>query len=52
MRRGDIVSFRLSGAGGWGPPGEREAGAIAEDIADGYISAEAARRIYGTEGEA
>ncbi|MDP6343608.1 MAG: hydantoinase B/oxoprolinase family protein [Alphaproteobacteria bacterium] len=47
IARGDVVSLRLSGAGGYGPPGEREAEAIRADLRDGYISAEAARRDYG-----
>ena len=35
IKRGDILSFRLSGAGGYGPLEKREAQAIAEDVADG-----------------
>ncbi len=49
VRRGDVLTIQLSGAGGFGPKEEREAQAIAEDIADGYVSAEAARRDYGHE---
>jgi len=47
LARGDVVSFRLSGAGGYGEPGERDPRAIAEDVADGYVTAQAARRDYG-----
>ncbi|MFZ8897776.1 MAG: hydantoinase B/oxoprolinase family protein [Alphaproteobacteria bacterium] len=47
LRRGDIVSFRLAGAGGYGPPAERDLKAIRRDIADGYISFNAAARDYG-----
>jgi N-methylhydantoinase B len=47
LRRGDIVSFRLAGAGGYGPPAERDLKAIKRDIADGYISVNAAARDYG-----
>ncbi|MEK9827648.1 MAG: hydantoinase B/oxoprolinase family protein [Rhodospirillales bacterium] len=47
LRRGDIVSFRLAGAGGYGPPVERDLKAIKRDIADGYISVNAAARDYG-----
>ncbi len=47
LRRGDIVSFRLAGAGGYGPPDERDLKAIKRDIADGYISVNAAARDYG-----
>jgi N-methylhydantoinase B len=47
IRRGDILSFRLSGAGGYGPPEMRDPKAIAEDIADGFVTREAAERDYG-----
>ncbi len=47
LKRGDIVSFRLAGAGGYGPPDERDLKAIKRDIADGYISVNAAARDYG-----
>jgi len=47
LRRGDIVSFRLAGAGGYGLPAERDLKAIKRDIADGYISVNAAARDYG-----
>jgi N-methylhydantoinase B len=47
IKKGDIMSFRLSGAGGYGPPEQRDPAAVAEDIADGYVTREAARRDYG-----
>ncbi|MDP6706214.1 MAG: hydantoinase B/oxoprolinase family protein [Alphaproteobacteria bacterium] len=47
IERGDIVSFRLSGAGGYGPPAERDPAALADDVADGYVTPEHARRKYG-----
>jgi N-methylhydantoinase B len=47
IKKGDVLSFRLSGAGGYGMPEKRDPRAIAEDIADGYVSREAARRDYG-----
>lgn len=47
VERGDILSFRLSGAGGYGPPEKRDPRAIKEDVADGYVSAEQALRDYG-----
>ena len=46
---GDVVSFRLSGAGGYGPPAERDPARIAQDVADGYITAGFARDTYGWE---
>jgi N-methylhydantoinase B len=47
LKRGDVVSFRLSGAGGYGPPEERDPAAIAADLADGYVTEAGARRDYG-----
>jgi N-methylhydantoinase B len=47
IKRGDVLSFRLSGAGGYGPPEKRDPAAIAEDIADGYVTPEGATREYG-----
>ena len=46
IKQGDVLSFRLSGAGGYGPPEKRDRAAIARDIADGYITPEAAQRDY------
>ena len=48
IRQGDVLSFRLSGAGGYGPPEKRSRAAIENDIADGYVSAEAARRFIAS----
>lgn len=47
LRKGDVLSLRLAGAGGYGPPVERAASAIEEDIADGYVTPEGARARYG-----
>jgi N-methylhydantoinase B len=47
IKQGDVLSFRLSGAGGYGPPEKRDRQAIADDIADGYVTREAAQRDYG-----
>lgn len=49
LRRGDIISHRLSGAGGYGDPRDREPSRIEADLQDGYVSAEGARRDYGFE---
>ena len=43
IKKGDVMSFRLSGAGGYGPPEKRDRTAIA----DGYVIPEAAQRDYG-----
>jgi len=39
-------AFQLGG-GGWGDPLERDPGAVLDDVLDGYVSAEGARRDYG-----
>lgn len=51
LKRGDVVSFRLAGAGGYGDPKTRDPARIAADIADGYVTPEGARRDYGYGGE-
>lgn len=47
LQRGDVVSFRLNGGGGYGDAGERESAAVEADIADGYVSPRAASDVYG-----
>jgi N-methylhydantoinase B len=47
LKRGDVVSFRLNGAAGWGDARQRDHRAVAEDVADGYVSTTAARSTYG-----
>jgi N-methylhydantoinase B len=47
LEPGDVLSFRLAGAGGYGDPAERDPALIEADIRNGYVSAEAAARIYG-----
>jgi len=47
LQRGDIVSYRLSGAGGYGDPKERDPARIEEDLLDGYVTEEGAARDYG-----
>lgn len=46
LKRGDVVSFRLSGAGGFGPPGKRSPEAVRRDIAEGYVTLAEALRHY------
>jgi N-methylhydantoinase B len=38
------------GSGGYGPPSARDPALLREDLADGYVTAETARRDYGTAG--
>jgi N-methylhydantoinase B len=49
MERGDRLIFRTAGGGGWGSPSLRDPRAVAADVAQGYVSADAARRDYGYE---
>jgi N-methylhydantoinase B len=45
--RGTRIVFRTAGGGGYGDPGERSPTATREDLRLGYVSAEAARAVYG-----
>ncbi|MFZ1089398.1 MAG: hypothetical protein WAN75_09060, partial [Xanthobacteraceae bacterium] len=45
--RHDIVSIRLAGAGGYGPPQERYPDLLRHDLKRELVSAEAARTTYG-----
>jgi N-methylhydantoinase B len=49
VRRGERVIVQPAGSGGYGDPLDRERERVVGDIADGYISAEAARRLYKVE---
>jgi N-methylhydantoinase B len=40
-------SWQLGGGGGWGDPLERNPQAVLDDVLDGYVSPEGARRDYG-----
>jgi N-methylhydantoinase B len=46
---GARIQFEAPGSGGYGPPAERDPGRIADDVRDGYVSADAARRDYGAD---
>jgi N-methylhydantoinase B len=48
--RDTVIRHEQAGGGGWGDPAQRSRAAIAADIANGKVSAEAAARDYG-EGE-
>jgi N-methylhydantoinase B len=47
LEKGDIVSMRTSGGGGYGDPLQRDPDRILADIESGYVSRESAERIYG-----
>jgi N-methylhydantoinase B len=51
LQRGDIISFRLAGAGGYGDPKQRSRAQLKRDVADGYISKEKAIELYGASKE-
>ncbi|WP_343675820.1 hydantoinase B/oxoprolinase family protein [Paraburkholderia heleia] len=44
---GQYISLHFAGGGGYGLPIERDLGAIAADIDDGFVSPEAAQKEYG-----
>ncbi|MEM7696656.1 MAG: hydantoinase B/oxoprolinase family protein [Pseudomonadota bacterium] len=48
LTRGDVVRLETPGGGGYGPPEERAPGAIARDVAEGYLNADEADAHYGT----
>ncbi len=47
LSEGDVVRVTTGNGGGWGEPRERERDLVRADVADGYISAEVAREVYG-----
>jgi N-methylhydantoinase B len=47
VARGTILTLMQTGGGGYGEPRERPAERVAADVADGYVSREAAREAYG-----
>ncbi|NDW46739.1 hydantoinase B/oxoprolinase family protein [Ruegeria sp. PrR005] len=47
LKQGEAVRLETPGGGGYGPPSERDAGAVALDVARDYLSAAEADRLYG-----
>jgi N-methylhydantoinase B len=47
LRSGDGVRITRGGGGGWGDPLERDPELVREDVLDGYVSLDGARRDYG-----
>jgi N-methylhydantoinase B len=47
LDRGDAITIRAGGGGGFGPPEERDPGAVARDVREGYVSPGVAREVYG-----
>jgi N-methylhydantoinase B len=50
IRSGDRVQIVTPGGGGWGEPAGRDPGMVAEDVAEGWVTAEAAAHDYGYRG--
>jgi len=46
LNPGDRLSMRYGGGAGYGEPSKRDPAAVVEDVKNGYVSAEAARRDY------
>ncbi|WP_158818811.1 hydantoinase B/oxoprolinase family protein [Methylocapsa sp. S129] len=47
LRSGEIIEIMTPGAGGYGPPGDRDPGQVARDVAEQRISRDTARSVYG-----
>jgi N-methylhydantoinase B len=47
VERGDVVTLRTAGAGGYGDPMARDPAQVLSDVRRGLVSKEAARTIYG-----
>lgn len=49
LKKGDVVSLRLPGAGGYGNPRERDPESVIRDVRDGKVSREKAKEEYGVD---
>ena len=47
LKPGDRVRIRTGGGGGYGDPRQRDRDRVRTDVAQGYVSPEAARDVYG-----
>ena len=47
LAAGDVFRLESPGGGGWGNPLERDPAQVLDDLAQGYVSADAARDRYG-----
>ncbi|WP_226951265.1 hydantoinase B/oxoprolinase family protein [Rhizobium terrae] len=45
--KGDILRMETGGGGGYGHPYDRKLDAVLEDVLGGFVSAEAAQKLYG-----
>jgi N-methylhydantoinase B len=46
LERGDAYKMLSGGGGGFGNPLERDLDKVAEDVREGYVSAQVAREVY------
>ncbi|PVX75174.1 hydantoinase B/oxoprolinase family protein [Paraburkholderia unamae] len=44
---GDVIRIRTASGGGFGDPARRSRTAVLDDVKNGYVSAEVAKRVYG-----
>ncbi|MBM3482395.1 MAG: hydantoinase B/oxoprolinase family protein [Alphaproteobacteria bacterium] len=49
IQPGDSMRFQTPGGGGWGDPKKRPRDQVQEDLREGYISKDVARKVYGLE---
>jgi N-methylhydantoinase B len=47
LQRGDLVRYATPGGGGWGDPMLRDPDAVLEDVANGWLTIQAAAEDYG-----
>lgn len=47
LQKGDVLSLRQGGGGGYGDPRQRDEALVAEDVRDGLVSEEEAMEVYG-----
>ncbi|MBW1997056.1 MAG: hydantoinase B/oxoprolinase family protein [Deltaproteobacteria bacterium] len=47
LKEGSVLSIRLPGSGGYGPPHERDPALVQRDVMEGKVSIESARHNYG-----
>jgi len=48
--KGSVIHVITGGGGGYGDPRDRERDLVEADLADGYVTGDAARNLYGYEG--
>jgi N-methylhydantoinase B len=51
LRDGDQVRILMPGGGGYGDARQRDPEHVRRDVGEGFVSAEAARAVYGLEDE-